>query len=424
MSMKTSRTEYDFCRAKFPTEVGDMMKYHTRFVEGELYDRSVVEVCHEGEAIRQFMFKPDWVNYGDNFTHIQFHDLQKSLSKGIVDIHRGSIKLKDIYSEVIEKSDALFEDFKFTIPGNNVRRIFGAAGYFEHPFTDPALEDTVNGVNAFNAIDFDQISPEKAVQRLNEDFMLQTWVNSEGVLVIGVPEARGMQHIAAPDDSRVWRYHDPNVTHPKYPVKSVVVEGGWMDAPGPDVNPFDWFDQGGTGDYLPTGVAVRPDVQTGQQVKIKNTKAKRDALSDLAHRHLKNRMKQANSGTVKILPNESGENISKVVDALPGDIINLVPNDDFYTGEVTAETGQIGTAPDIENPCGGITNNEKYLIKEVEHNVTMTGEWQVFLDVVLYTDVPINSGLVYFDPESEDWVDEDDVFDNALFGNQLPIEDI
>lgn len=410
MSMKTSRTEYDFCRAKFPTEVGNLMEYETRFATGDLHDRSIVKICHEGTPVKTLMFQPDWVNYGDQFTHIQFKDLQKSFSKGTVDIHRGSIKLKDIYSEVIEKSDSLVNGYEFVIPENNVRRVFGAAGYFEHPFTDPALHDTVNGVNAFNAIDFDGISPEKALQRLNEDFMLRTWVNSEGVLLIGIPEGRGMQHIAAPDDSRVWRYHDPNVTHPKHPIKSVVVEGGWEDAPGPDINPANWFDKGGTGDYLPTGVAVRTDIDYGQHIKIKNTKAKRDALSDLATRHLKDRMKRANSGTVKIIPGESGHNISKVTDALPGDIINLVPDDDFYTGPITAETGQIGDLPDIENPCGGVTSNEKYLITEVEHNVTMAGEWRVYLDVVLYTDVPITSSLVYFDPESEDFVDTRDQF--------------
>jgi hypothetical protein len=424
MSLKKSRSEYDFCRAKFPTEVGDMLEPETRFKDGSLHERSVVEVCYNGTSVQRLMMKPDWVNYGSRFTHIEFHDLQKSFAKGLIDIHRGSIKLKQIYEEVIDRSDNLIEDYKFTIPENNVRRVFGAAGYFEHPFKDPAQIDTINGVNAFNAINFDQISPEKALERLNEDFSLKTWVNSDGVLIIGIPEAHGILHVAAPDDSRVWRYHDPNVTHPKDPIKSVVVEGGWMDAPGPDVDPSDWFDQGGTGDYLPTGVAVRQDVNYGQQVKIKNTTTKRDGLSDLAVRHLKRRMKTANSGTVKILPDKSGEEVSSLLSPVPGDIIHLVPDDDFYDKPVSATTGNVHHPPDVENPCGSITNNEKYLITEVEHNVTMGGEWQLFVDVVLYTDVPIDSTLVFFDPESEEWVSEDDVFDNGLIGNQLPVEDI
>lgn len=418
MSLRQARVDYDFLRAKLPTEVGEEMKPHTRYIDGQLYGRSKVEVCHDGTPVQQLMFRPDFVNYGDNYTHLEARDLQKCLADGLVDITREAVILSDIYEEVVDKAtNDLIGDVLFAGIDDEDRKLVGGSFVVAAPFYE-GIESTKNVTNSTYAVDFDQISPEKAVQKMNQSFKLSSWVNRTGDLVVGVPEASGIKHVAAPDDDRVWRYKDPQISHGREPIQSVVVEGAWVDEPGLDTDVLGWFDEGGTGDYIATGVAARQDIDYGSTVKVKSSRAKRDALPGIAEVALRERMKNTNSGTIQIVPEKSGEQVSNVLDAQAGDFLHVVPNDDLFDNP-TAKSGEVGDKPDnVTEFCGPITDNENYLISEVEHSVTDSGEWLMFADIGLYYDAPVDSAVVFFDPANDEYLDEEDVFDGGL------IEDI
>jgi len=424
MSLKMSRQKYDFCRAKLPWEVGEEMKPHTRYEDGALYGLKPVDVCYNGEPIQRLMFRPDWVDYGSEFTHLQLHDLQKALGDGIVDMQRDSVALRDIYDEVVFSADnKLIDEIGYTVPGSENRAIYGRSSQQRTARQQRTgqREQTKDVVNSDYAINFDQISPEKALQRLNEKFRLKSWVNRNGALVVGLPEANAVRHIAAPDDERVWRYKDPNISHGREPIKKAVVKGAWMDEPGigsisDGVDEVaSWFngdDQGGA-DVKAVGVAERQNIDYGSRFVVKNTKAKRNALSHVARLALKERMKQQNAGTVEIDPELSGTEVSNVVNLSSGDLLHLVPNDDYFDNP-TATSGVIGDSPDNpEAVCGGFVNNEVYLVTGVEHTVTEVGEWQVYADLGMYPDVGIESYMSYFDPAAREWVDDDEIAEDG-----------
>jgi hypothetical protein len=367
------------------------------------------------------MFRSDWVDYGSEFTHLQLHDLHKALADGVIDEQRHTVTLEDIYQTVVESaSNRLVDEVHFTVPDQQVRTLYGnqsssgRGGAYRQQQAESG--ETKRVVESNYAVDFDQISPEKAIRRLNKKFNLKSWVNREGVLVVGLPEANTVRHVAAPNDERVWRYKDPNISHGREPIKKAVVEGAWVDEPGFDLDVTKWFNEGGTTDVKAVGVAERQDIDYGTRVVVKSTKAKRDALPHVARLALKERMKQQNAGTVEIDPELSGMKVSNVVDLSPGDLLHLVPYDDYFDNP-TATSGVIGDSPENHDAvCGGFVNNEVYLVTEVEHTVTEAGEWQVFADLGMYPDVEIESYMSYFDPAAGEWADDGEIAEDGLQG--------
>lgn len=440
MSLKMSRTEYDFCRATLDWEVGEEMKPHTRYEDGALYGLVPVDVCYNGDPIQRLLFRPDWVNYGTQETHLELHDLQKSLASGVVDEKRESANLIDIYKKIIESASnglipELSEEDNFTLPDNQVRTIYGERGVRDLGKTtfsetgDQIIEadETKAVVEGHYAVDFDNISAEKALHRLNKKFRLKSWVNREGELIIGLPEANRIRHVAASDDDRVWRYKDPSITHSREPIRKVLVEGAWVDEPGFDVDVTEWFDEGGTADVKAYGVAERTDVNYGTQFIVKSTRAKKDGLPDVAKLALHERMKQQNVGKVEIDPDLSGTEESNPINLATGDLLHLVPEDDYFNNP-TATSGEIGDGPD--NPgdvCNGFVNNEAYLVTGVEHNLTREGEWQIHADLGMYPDIETTAFMTYFNPANNEWVDSSQIVQEGENEGELKegtIEDI
>lgn len=427
MSLKLARTEYDFFRATLDWEVGEQMKPHTRYEGGEMYGLLPADICYNGDSIQRLMFRPDWVDYGSEFTHLQLHDLHKALADGVVDMQRPAAQLDQIYPEVLNAADnRLINDVTFTVPDAEDRIIYGSDFEGTHDGYSVSEEEleTRYIVESDYAVDFDNISPERAIRRLNKKFRLKSWIDESGNLKVGLPETNQIRHLAASDDDRIWRYKDPSISHGREPIKNVIVEGAWVDEPGIDVDIMGWFDEGGTNDVKAMGIAERTDIDYGTSFSVKSTKAKKDALPHVAQLALKERMKQQNAGTTEIDPELSGRDVSDPIDLRPGDLIQMIPEDDYFD-DVTATSGVVGDSPDKPGKvCGGFVHNEAYLVSEVEHSLNKSGEWQIFADLGMYPDVEIESYMTYFDPKAGEWVDESEIADDGSLSNMGIFEGI
>jgi hypothetical protein len=434
MSLTQSRDEYSFFRAKLPWEVGVRMKPHTSNEDGLLRGLTPVTVLYNGKSIAKLLFRPDWVDYRGDFTHLQLHDRQKALADGLIDISRTSIQLKDIYKKVLNAaSNRIIDTVRFTVPDGHIRTVYGKKGMTSQESVDgeyknrvfaAGLDKTQRVIDSLYAADFDNISPEKALARLNKKFRLKTWLNRQGELVVGLPEANNITHLAAPRDERVWRYKNPQISHNREPIKSVAVEGAWVDEPGFDPDPTKWFDKGGMADVKAYGIAHRTDVDEGTTFSVSSTKAKKDALPHIAQVAIEERIKQSNSGSVEIDPNFSGSMVSDVIDLRPGDRLHLVPRDELFDNP-TATSGKNGDFPDnMDEMCGDFVNNETYLVTEVEHSV-QDGNWTVHADLTLVPDIQVKSFMTYFSPQKEKWVKASQINDDgSLSGSWWDIEDI
>jgi len=425
MALRLSRREYDYCSAEVSFDAMEQMKPETRDSSGSLNGETAVEVLYNGNLVQKLMFRGDFVEYGERFAELELKDLHKSLSKGEIDIQRKSLNVKEAYKLVLSKADSQFfadelDDSNFTLPENTVTKIYGeyalpsggsnsSAG--SQMGSDIESDPTKKLLDSSYALDISGESPERAFQILHENFGLTSWVNREGKLIIGVPEVKKqLNHVAAPDDSRVWRFKNPSITTNREPIKQVTVEGAWKDAPGLGgwddiVSEMDsWTnddnEQGGA-DARAVGYAENVDVDYGKRFTIKSTRGKKDALENVAELFLIERMKKTNSGTVTIDPVMSGTKVSHPIDTLPGHILRIVPEDDYFD-EPTSDSGSISNPlEDTSVVCGGYVNNEEFLIKKVQHQIDNNGRWTVELHVTLYPSANIETSSGFFGPDGE-----------------------
>lgn len=449
MNLTFGRGKYDQAKAKFPKEVGEIIKPHTESANGLLRESTYVIVLLDGEPIHALYFKPDFARYEDHYTHLEFHDLQESLDTGVIDVEWKSIKLRDAYEYVFERRDLknIFNGIKFTDPRTVKQEVTGQ-GHFINDVWDPIEElspsqsvvndilrsnevaaieaDSTNKlVDNYYAVDFDKISAEKAIGTLNKKFRVQTWTDVDRNLWVGHPEALANFHLAAPNDDRVWRYkHDGvQIRHPREPVKQVTVEGSWVDEKGiggaEDVadQVISWFDsghEGGVSDAKAHGTAYRTDIAYGKSLMISSTEAKRDALPGIAESTMRELMKSGHSGQIELDPHLSGD-YTPIEHVSIGDLIHVVPDDKHFDNPESG-SGQVGDTPANIDSCAGFVNNEIYFIKEVEHTVDESGYWSVTLDVGMYPDVLNNnmgSVLRYFDPKAEEWLTAEEFSNNG-----------
>jgi len=453
MTFQMERKKYDYARAEFDYSVGEQMKEHTHEKGGQLRTPQPVEVCLGGEVIKILYFKPDYVTYGDHGTYIKFHDLQESMDSGVVDTQWERVELKKAYKHAFEKrTNNLINEIKFAIPDDIETELVGQSIFAVDQLVDTRVKevDSIRDevlsitkseeiarieansnkklVDSYYAIDFEQVSPTKAIWKLNEMFNIDTWVDKNRTLWVGTPEALGRGHLAAPNDNRVWRYNGDkvNIRHAREPIFAVIVEGRWIDENGigtpEDV--INWFDTSddnsqGFGDYRAEGVALRPNVNPdeGRIIKRKDTKAKKDALDEVALKYLREASKDQNSGSVQLIPELSGEEISKFSELRVGDALRLVPNDKWFDNP-SASSGQLGDRPDRRFNCGSFIYNEVYHVQGVTHDVTQ-GDWKVNVYLGMFPDFEAKKYLRFFDPRSGEVVSEEDVYPKIENGNPI-----
>jgi hypothetical protein len=375
--------------------------------------------------VKRLLFRPDWVTYNDRRTEIEFHDIHKALSDVRVDIQRFKIQLKDIYKEVINDpgNNIIPEitDDNFQVSDSRVRTIFGEVPEDWKGFEGEGEDETQKALDSAYAADFDNISAEEAVARLNDKFGLRSWATADGELMIGIPEEGQIRHVAAQSDPRVWKYKNPSINHGREPVKRVLVEGPWVDEPG--IEGFSdgyrelksWFTDStqGSADVRAYGIAERTDIDYGTQFMVKVSEAQVDALPEVATLALKRKMKSQNAGTVEIDTELSGTEISEPVEAQPGDIIQLVPNDENFQNP-TATSGELGDKPaDRDETCGSFIHNEAYLVNSVNHQVSDSGRWTVDAQIAMYPDVPTSNGIAYFDPSDREWLEDSKIAEDG-----------
>jgi len=443
ITLKMEDRKFDFCRAEFDVEIGEMMKPETNNDDGALSFAQAAEVCLNGHPVRVLHFRPDYVSYGNRGTYMELHDMQESLDSGIVDKHWDRVTLRNAYEHVFSKRDKnLIRDIKFMVPDELpsgqeiITTLTGEAAHepsffkggrenYEKKFYEP--ENNERLLESYYALDFNKISPAQAIWELNDRFQMQTWVDSDYTLWVGMPENVSMLHVAASDDERVWRYRDDavQIKHPRDPIFGVVVQGSWYDEPGIGGGEdsveevISWFGfagvsedeaNGGAADVRAEGVAYFPDVdpEYGQLLTISDSNAKRDALPHVAQTYLYEEMKKQHSGSVELIPSLSGDQVSPMRALTVGDALHLVPEDKHFDGVVDATSGRMGNEPE-DIGCGQFIHNEIYMVTGVTHNVS-GGYWTVTADVAMFPDNDVEKYVRYFSPRTEEYLDEEDVW--------------
>lgn len=414
MSLKINRSRYDYCRAKFSHEVGEHMRQFTYEDDDKLSGFRAVDVKHDGKVVRKMLFSPRWLTYGRNFTHIQFHDLQKSLGVGSLDTHIYRLPLLTAYSKLIAlANNDIITHVKFNLPESLPRVAYDPLNN-ENSAKPNNRQTSMFNENLENLddidLDFEDETPLYAINQINDMYSITTWADNQGRLVVGSPEWDSNGHVAAPNDPRVWRYKDPQFSHGREPIWRVIVEGKWYDEPGWDMGDakdevVSWFTGGkGGADIQAVGYAERPDIDEGETIVISDKDVKDTQVQHVAAMTLIEEMKENQIGNVEIDTNNSGHEISHPHDCFPGDTIRLVPHDKYFDNP-SATSGQVGDAPSTEEICTGFVTNNAYFVSEVEHILTEGGMYRVHADLGSWPNFEPDTELRYYDPRKDAFVE-------------------
>lgn len=424
MDFRRDEAKLDSLRAKFTSEVAQEFQEYTQ-EGGHLSREQPVEVKFDGDAVFRMLYVPDGVRFGRNNLHIEFFDLQRSLTIGTVDFQRDSVKLRDAYQKIFDSSPEAKKNYngiKFSVPDESFEELLARRGdkVLIGRKTNPRVEDlvsaewseqhpertsdykvppammgpyiraiesrrTINIIDGHNAVDFDMVSPYEAMVELNEKFKVRTWTGADGYLWVGKPEATGYTHVAtSEDDDRVWKISDHDIRPPSEPINQVIVRGKWMDDPSEGVGErigegFPLIGSGTDKDLRAEAIAHKPDVKYGQEVSPVERDVAKNMLRGLAENLLIQKTKEAWSGEIEILPSASGTSVSDPRFVRVGDPIILIPatthDDRNYDSVLSCDEWPI---------TQGV-----YLITGFRHKIADGGNYIIKLSVVPYPEVDL-----------------------------------
>lgn len=433
MQFDRTRGEFDYCQAEFDNEVAKILKNPLDNESSYLRQPLPVIFTIGGNAIYRLLWVPDGVTFGEDSIHIEFHDPQKYLTRGEVDWRRENVKLKDAYEHIFNQRNTegpdLFNEIKFSVPEEafeELRNTTNDAPLFfqttdeetqdllseesdenglwmskDSAITSLEQENVYNIVEGHYAIDFERLSPWECITKLNKKFGVTTWAAPDGNFWVGSRQATGYRHVAAPDDRRVWKMSDYNVTAPRDPVTKSVVRGGWEDDPQEG-----WVEEAselinlnrGTKDFRIEGVAeLETNYIPGQEIYEEKVNAKRDTLEDIAKRKMMNKQREQNSGYIDIRPELSGTAFSDIRYVEIGDtLLTIPPEDDSNDGSM----------------CDTNIEKELFDVVGVQHELTADGAWNVRIDLTKQLDDElspdsITTDLRYYDPHNEKLVEDE-----------------
>ncbi|AAL55003.1 hypothetical protein HrrHF2_530 [Halorubrum phage HF2] len=432
MDFQRNVNKFDFVRSKFSQGVAQHIESAVLDEDGLLHRPRPVVIKLGGEAIHRMIYLPDAVHFGANNVHIELHDCQKYLDRGVVDYQRQNVRLEEAYRYVFNQRDTsngvMFSGIEFNAPGDAYEQLdsrMKPGGWFldlknrktwrmieqarrdqtgsfepkheEDVIRDLEAENVHNIIDGHYALDFKQVSPWEAILEMNEKFGVTTWVAPDGKLWVGSRQATGIDHLAAPDDPRVWKLIDYNINPPRDPIMKVVVRGKQVHDPNDSLadNIGEFVNQGrNILDFRMEGVAERPDLDFGRIIEPEDLDASADALKEVAKQKMMNEQRKQWSGNLEVLPSHSGDMWTDVRDVQIGDNIVTVP------------------AENNGDSCKSNVQLEKFSVTGVQHNLTEDGEWSLRLDVVPVMDGHLHPDRVkvynrYFDPTSGDYVDEE-----------------
>lgn len=430
MDFQRNRNQFDFARAKFSKGVAEHIESAVHDEDGALHRPRPVVVKLGGLPVHRMLYLPDAIHFGSNNVHIELHDCQKYLDRGVVDYQRQNVRLEDAYRYVFGQRDTsdgeMFSGIDFSVPESAFEQLDSrmkpglgpidlknrktwrlieeqertdehTVRHQEDVIRDLEAENIHNIIDGHYALDFEQVSPWEAILEMNEKFGVTTWVAPDGKFWVGSRDATGIDHIAAPDDPRVWRLVDYNITPPRDPIMKVVVRGKQVHDPNDSlVNNIGEFVNQDRNilDFRMEGVAERPDIDFGRIIEPEDLEAAADGLKEVADRKLRNEQKKQWSGNLELLPSHSGSVWTDIRDVQIGDSIVTVPPEN-NSGE-----------------CKSSVRLERFWITGVQHKLGEDGEWSLRLNVVPVEDGHLHPDNIkvynrYFDPTSGDYVDEE-----------------
>jgi len=409
LSTRSSHSRYAYAKIKVSLEDGEKIaKKSTQW--------EPVTVTINGFVQDRYVYPPKTLEIGHKEAWFKVYDARKILDRGVITNHFDEVKLKDVMNFIMDNRDdpegaitgwkavtgdvmqkeaqTLEQDWNEILNGKDAEQATGISGFITEAlaaFTKHAEFMTGTGrgtlVNTYSGLTLEDDSPNSAIQKLEDTFSLDTWVDKDGILYIGKTEmAPRNSHLVtgAPSDTD-YSMKEYNVTRGASSISGVRLTGkpttstetgGFLfNLANPDsptmLNPIAEAVIVDSAGELADGPIATPE----EPVDIYEL----STLEEAARNLLQQSFFQYRNGSI-IFNGTQSENRKSLAKMAVGDRI--------VVGEAISEH------------CHTKADGGAYGIKEVQHKISPRQGWKITAEVVQLSP-PIESNSIYYDPADD-----------------------
>lgn len=403
ISTRTPRKDYSHARLKVSHEAAML-------IEERALNDEPVEVYLNDTFHNRYIYPAETLEINRKDGHLKLYDARKILDNGVMSGYHDEVQVyeimdlildarKDPYSvltgwdatsEQVETAEkqTVTEDIGEAIYGNDYEN---PRNWWERPVSD-AVGMVVNKAtwfspdmepNRYEGLDLDDVSPNQALQTLEQTFGFTSWVDRDGTLWIGHPAVENATYHAVSGHPRDNRYalSQYNIVRTDNPITMVRVNGKTK-----------WFrgdlenDPGNPGDELfPVAeawiVGADGDVAEGHILVMEDHFDVWDleTLEAIARRHLAEKNADYRSGSMVLNASASTEQAA-LVGMNPGDVV---------------------VVSDVIEECSGHQSGGAFLIEEVQQSLSTRRGWRTTVEVSV---IPpkVDATSLYYDATDDE----------------------
>lgn len=396
----------------------------------------------DGKVLARLALEAEDVTLTREKAIVRLRDPKVALNYGTVDGVYERTTLSDVVGEIMDARDdphRVLTSYKFTnadetrvsetlrsryrnvISGvNGLRRRFqpgiaardyvsehtdnGVIRWFEN-FEADVIVAASRGIEALHGVDverggfeFSGATPIEALQQVEQEFGVQSWVDDEGVLWIGLPQARGTPFVASHYPGAL-KIREWDVVENASPVTGVVGYGTYK---GNDILTGE-VEIAGSEDVQLRVEATWTGESAGRVVQLSPMRIEDPVeLANAVERTLRRYIYDNASGEFTINPLASSDAFGSVFEIRLGDQI-------FVVG---AESG-----------CGKSIPTDIFAVHGIRHKITPDGGWELSVRVGKLIDsdaVQVRPFIV--NPKTGDWVDANEYY-SSIFDRDIDVLD-
>lgn len=398
LSTRSSRSRYNMAKIKVSKEDAGVIAQNALHMEP-------VTVSFDGTIQNRYIYNTDSLEIHRDSGWLKLYDAQKILDRGVLTNHFVEVTVGDVMDYIIERKDdphgaitgwkavtpELVEQERQSSEEDIVELVNGSDADADTSGLGRAINSALGSIsrfvgfmgksngmpyNEFRGLDLEDVTPNGAIKMLENMFGFASWVDNQGVLWIGQPEAiPNERHVVSgkPED-KAYAMKDYNVIEGAFPITLVRLNGETH---------FNSLE----GELFPIAEAAIIDPVTGERAEGAKYSPddsrsiwELEALEDAATQVLLQDAFSHKNGTIVFNGAASTEK-EKLAKIGIGDII------------------MVGNA--VSEHCNKQVDGGSWVVSEVQHKVSPERGWKVTCKV---GSVPpeIETTSLYYDPANDD----------------------
>lgn len=385
VSTRSQRGKYSYAKIKIKREDGDRIAQEVEVQEPVL-------LKFGGHIQNRYVYQSESLRLANDKAWLHLYDARKILNQGLVSQQFDEVTLKDVVNYIVDERqdpygvitgvnfpDDSASDTTREEPSSTEQLSPGTSGVLKYAnlgisFVGAVVKNVALSIVDSGGFDFDDISPNEALEQVETEFNVEAWVDTTGVLYIGKRESKPRNTHAIQSDLSKSPYviSDYNITEGVTPISQVHLTGTrQMKETGIGI-----YEQ-----FYPIAQANIPGQDGGVYAPDEPQRLRTpEALERAAERKLIQLYSQERNGSI-IFNGFASDNPEILVTMGVGDTMAV--------------------ADTIGGYCSKTVKGGLFVVEEVQHQINTRNGWKVTVEV---GEIPpdVQSSSVWYNPNNDE----------------------